>query len=409
MKTILSWDVGIKNLAYCLIKKNNETDFEILKWGVINLLMDDQVKCQFELRGGGQCQEIAKYCVYHRDKKIIFGENEGNMLVCSRHKEKSIPVIRNLEEEKLKLKKLSKKSLKKSLEPSEVKQNIKSLKCCCDCDEDVTYVLGNSLNCWCKNHFEKKGKQFIKKIHAKKISVTSCSKQPIQDLAEKLFVILDSKLEDFLQATEVLIENQPTLKNPKMKTLSSILYSYFVLRCITDKNKYDSKIQEVRFVSPSNKLKVNSNTTDTLIKKEKEKKDDQVKNVYKLTKTLGVKYCKAIINESDIKKLEEVKKKDDMCDAFLQGFQYLFSPIPEIYFKKLQSVGFEPTDSKKKTKSNVNKKNKLSDSNNVSNFESPDDSDDEKPKKTKNVKKNKISSVSEEDVVDEKPKKSLKK
>lgn len=348
MKTILSWDVGIKNLAYCLIKKTSDVDFEILKWGVINLMTDEETKCEYVLRGGGICQDTAKYCVYHRDKIPIFGNKTGTMLVCSRHKEKSIPVVKNLLEEAKKTK-VKTKSKQSDLNKNTDKSQNNDLKCCHDCDEEVTHVLGDSANCWCKNHWEKKGEQFIKKIHAKKVTTTTCSKQPIQSLAEKLFEILDNKMSDFCCASEVLIENQPTLKNPKMKTLSSILYSYFVLRGINDKNKTNSQIEIVRFVSPSNKLKVNSNITNSLIKKEKEKEDSSNKNVYKLTKSLGVKYCMALINEKDLKSLNEVKKKDDMCDAFLQGFQYLFSPIPELHFKKLEIVGFD-TDKIKKTK-----------------------------------------------------------
>ena len=38
MPKILSWDVGIKNLAYCIIiKKDN--NFTIDKWGIINLVV----------------------------------------------------------------------------------------------------------------------------------------------------------------------------------------------------------------------------------------------------------------------------------------------------------------------------------------------------------------------------------
>lgn len=387
MKTILSWDVGIKNLAYCLIKKINDIDFVILKWGVINLLTDDQEKCQFELRTGGICQEIAKYCVYHREKEHIFNNDTGTMLVCSRHKEKSIPLVRNIQEESK-----NKKQKKKSQQESDKLDQQSELKCCCNCDNKVAYVLGNSNNCWCENHYEKKGQSFIKKIHAKKISVTSCSKQPIQSLAEKLFTILDADFHNFVEASEVLIENQPTLKNPKMKTLSAILYSYFVLRGILDKKTTGSKIEEVKFVSPSNKLKVNSTTTDSLIQKEKDKKESKEKNnVYKLTKTLGVKYCRALISEKDDKIIDQVKKKDDMCDAFLQGFQYLFSPVPDEHFKKLQKIGFDSVE--KKTKVKKNKDTEISTNDTVEEFSDNSSDHDEKPKKiNKNTKISKVTS-----------------
>ena len=58
MTKILSWDVGIKNLAYCLIKKE-ENKFKILEWGRFNLADDAQL-CQHILRGGNQCKNNAK-------------------------------------------------------------------------------------------------------------------------------------------------------------------------------------------------------------------------------------------------------------------------------------------------------------------------------------------------------------
>ena len=35
---ILSWDVGIKNLAYCMINyRNDNNNIEIIEWDIINL------------------------------------------------------------------------------------------------------------------------------------------------------------------------------------------------------------------------------------------------------------------------------------------------------------------------------------------------------------------------------------
>ena len=390
MKTILSWDVGIKNLAYCLLQKDDaDNSFKILKWGVINL-NDNQQKCQFELRTGNACQEVAKYCVYHKDKVSLFDENENGMaFVCTKHKTKMIPEIVNVVD-------LAKSKKTKIGQQNQITLN-KELKCCCDCDDDVVYQLGDTKYCWCEKHYDKKGISFMKKVHAKKVTVTTCSKQPIQELAETLFLRLDVLFKSFGEISEVLIENQPTLKNPKMKTLSSILFSYFVIRGITDKNITGSNISEVRFVSPSNKLKVNSTNTDELLKKEKEKTADlekNKKNVYKLTKSLGVKYCKALICESDAKILEQVKKKDDMCDAFLQGFQYLFSPMPEKFFKKLETIGFTDVTVKK------GDKNKTDECEINEEYDNDcDEDEDEKPKKVK--KSNKSKDKDE----DEKPKK----
>ena len=52
---ILSIDVGIKNLAYCLVKINNNNYF-IEKWGSINICDESNNKCCID-----NCTANAKY------------------------------------------------------------------------------------------------------------------------------------------------------------------------------------------------------------------------------------------------------------------------------------------------------------------------------------------------------------
>ena len=70
---------------------------------------------------------------------------------------------------------------------------------------------------------------------------------------------LIKELEDrknLLDVETVLIENQPTLRNPKMKAISSTIYDYYLIRGIFDKAITNSKIEKVKYMSPSNKLKL---------------------------------------------------------------------------------------------------------------------------------------------------------
>lgn len=321
-KKILSWDVGIKNLAYCILTKNDD-EFKIGKWGVINLVEDRQ-KCEFILKTGNQCTDVAKSCVYHTDKIDLFS-NCQMKFCCNKHKDKMIPTLTKI---------------------SDMKDKPKNLKKCILCEDKPTYVLDMTDYCWCDEHYEKKAQTFCKKVKTKRVSVVGCMKQPLQELSEKLFSKLDKEFPDFVDVDRVIIENQPTLRNPTMKTLASILYSYFVMRGIIDKEKTNSKIEEVRFVSPSNKLKVNQKNTDKVLS------GGNKTEAYKMTKKLGIKYCKALLNKSDLETVNKVKKQDDMCDAFLQGFQHLFNPVPEKYFKKLQEIGFDENVKPNKSKKN---------------------------------------------------------
>ncbi len=111
------------------------------------------------------------------------------------------------------------------------------------------------------------------------------------------------------------------------------------MRGIIDKEKSKSTIKTISFFSPSNKLKINKDQSDKIIKKGVDKKE-----VYDITKDLGEAYCKAIISNDRLEFLKKYDKQDDLCDSFLQGFFYLFcktEEIPDKYKKTLQTVAAE--------------------------------------------------------------------
>ena len=59
---ILSIDVGIKNLAYCLFHLKSETEYCIAKWNIIDLVSDQKMNCGVIKKNGERCQYQAKYC-----------------------------------------------------------------------------------------------------------------------------------------------------------------------------------------------------------------------------------------------------------------------------------------------------------------------------------------------------------
>ena len=66
---LLSFDVGIKNLAYCLIDITDDKQYSIKKWDVINL-----------------CNEPCQFCT-HCKKKAFFSKNSINY--CKIHAKKT--------------------------------------------------------------------------------------------------------------------------------------------------------------------------------------------------------------------------------------------------------------------------------------------------------------------------------
>ena len=138
------------------------------------------------------------------------------------------------------------------------------------------------------------------------------------DIIYKLMQELENK-PSLLNCEYVVIENQPSFKNPKMKSIATSIYNYYLLRGIFDKDKTKSNIKEVKFLAPSNKLKL-INDIDSI-------KLSECKNStksYKITKQLGIKYCLENIKCSQEWTIffNNNKKKDDLADSFLQGIYF---------------------------------------------------------------------------------------
>ena len=121
--------------------------------------------------------------------------------------------------------------------------------------------------------------------------------------------------ENFLEVDIVVIENQPALKNPTMKSVQMILYSYFLIEGVTTLKT----IQDIQMMNARNKLKAYTGPTIKC----------DIKDKYKKNKFLAIEYCDYMIqNNPHIdtkyhKLYDESKKKDDLSDAYLQGIFYI--------------------------------------------------------------------------------------
>ena len=68
---ILSIDVGIKNLALCIIEttngSNNNSDFFIRYWEVINLFEEQSKICQFNIKNKKDNKQCSKEAKFHKN------------------------------------------------------------------------------------------------------------------------------------------------------------------------------------------------------------------------------------------------------------------------------------------------------------------------------------------------------
>jgi hypothetical protein len=356
---VLSFDVGIINLAYCILEINKiENTFKILKWDIINLV-DNKNKCCFIKRTKEQCDTTATrmlkfnksnvdyYCTSHISKAVINTKDinilwhlveNNNIVKCELCTKKGYYMTDIIQGQYCRV---HQKTISR-------KHNI-----ICDskkCDNMITkaFYLNNEIEIgWCDKHYDVDFKLYINKI-TKKISQKS-NKISRLELCLSLIKKFDA-IPELLQVDKVLIENQPSYINPTMKSISNFIFSYFIRKGIYEKNISHSTITDVCFCSPSNKIKVGGSKANSKIE------NTQNNKVYKVTKKLGVKLCKALINDNDtyIQLLNNHKKKDDLADAFLQGFIMNFSTLPEHYANKIKNLYIDVDNVQEKT--NTNKK-----------------------------------------------------
>jgi hypothetical protein len=205
---ILSFDVGIVHLAYCLFTKENDK-WKIIDWNNIDLTDREFTKCHCGLKASS---------IYN------------NNYYCKVHAKKCEPI--------------------KSFDEI-FKSNNQSN--CQSCSRKSSYDL--SGNYFCTTHSKMRYKQLQTLFKVKPYKNKAVSALDFDDTKLKLFKILEEK-SNLLSANCVLIENQPSFKNPTMKSISISLYDYFLIRGILDKEITKSNISKVKFMSPSNKIKL---------------------------------------------------------------------------------------------------------------------------------------------------------
>ena len=353
MKNVISFDVGMKNLAYCLFQvgdndtndtndTNNLKHYTILRWEVINLCTPIIKKCT---KGGLQpCCEVAKYCKTFKtsdDASSTENENENeNMIIdyyCTKHAKKcnlKIPPS-ELDIKKIRTKKLvdiqsiidkynippilhkSHESLtshmnKEAIDltlplavvPSKRQKNTK---------EQMIEMIQSELD---KNYLEN-----IENVRADQIDLITLGKNMMTELDK--FISPHTSGEDTGHKEDVgimgglgslaglekhkidivIIENQISTIASRMKTLQGMIAQYFIMRGTPG----------IEFISAANKLKMFMTKKKTTYTERKIESVEVTKELLeKLPQFKNYKGC-----------LDKNKKKDDLADCFLQGIYYL--------------------------------------------------------------------------------------
>ena len=264
----LSWDIGIKNLSYCLIEYNN-SEINVIDWDIIDISGETVMnkKCQgHKKKCGSICGKTANYYVKSVDKYF-----------CKLHQKNHIKVLD-----------YNKRVCNHDLGVLGVSEVLKVK----ECKRKVYFeTFENPFICYCKVHQKLHAEENMKEINKKKDLNDTC-----QNLINKL-----DKNKKLLDVDIVTIENQPALKNPIMKSIQMIIFTYFNLRGKIDKNT----IGKILFLSASNKLKVKFEKKNELSAK------IVTNNKYKKNKELAKIYCEYFL-ENRLVKNEEINKNNDI-------------------------------------------------------------------------------------------------
>ena len=227
---LLSIDVGIKNLAYCLLDEHS-----IYKWGVVNLIEDKKYICCVETKTG-VCKNEAKF-------------TKNSKYFCLKHAKKEDFIVPNSE-----------------INPSTIRKlDIIKLKALAD-----KYSVDHDTKIKKKDLLQEVLDFFKNKCFDSVIS-TNASDVDLITVGRSLKNHFNQLFTDEIKIDKVVIENQISPIANRMKTLQGMISQYFIMR-------NDDIL--IEFVSASNKLKdldiFSGGGIDSEIKDGKQEKTNEV-------------------------------------------------------------------------------------------------------------------------------------
>lgn len=268
---ILSIDVGIKNLALCLLSTNKE----IIMWDVLNISCKDTPE---SIDGSATTQTPASKCSLCKNNAKY---RKTETLYCLRHAKESGHLLPTKDLLPSKIEKMKLQQLKELVDTYSI--DISSIQTTKKLKSDYISAIKTAL-------LEILGDTSSKKIKASEVSLI--------DISRNMTDILNRILESHTNIEAVIIENQISPIATRMTSIQGMLTQYFIMKNPT---------QHIQYISAKNKLK----------------DFDVDKECYKDRKSSGVDICKGLLNPSWCAFISSHKKKDDLADCYLQGIWYI--------------------------------------------------------------------------------------
>ena len=278
---ILSIDVGIKNLAFCLFELSAPDELSILKWNVISLATDAPLFQCGVLNKSKCCGKPAKFtknnhwfCLKHAKKQKDYLMPTSEMKPAFIKKQKVAQLVELADKYKV----FYTQPVNKSGLVDYINQHFNLIALDTNCNQNV---------------------------NASSIDLVTIGTH-IKNKFNTLFT--DEGVID-----HVIIENQISPIANRMKTIQGMIAQYCIMR--------EPGAKSIQFVSASNKLK----------------NVDGKKATYAERKKLGVEKCLEVISSnqnchSQVEFFKSHKKKDDLADSFLQGIWFIESHKDKFLF-----------------------------------------------------------------------------
>ena len=283
---LLSIDVGIKNLAYCLLETEEHSNtsppkYNIVKWDVINLCGKDPV-CSI-------CHKKSSY--------LAKNDNDNDIYYCVTH---------------------AKKTKYKLPEPSLALKKIKKMKLA-DLNDIATEFKIPITEKAKKEEILKCVLKYIDENMLVSVKGTAANSMDLVTLGIEMQKAFDTELKDHLSTLDqIIIENQISPIANRMKTLQGMITQYFIMR---DKT-------HIAFISAANKLK--GYDIDTKANADACAEATSTTTTYAERKKAGISITQRLLTETGQKPewityFKSHKKKDDLADALLQGIWFIKS------------------------------------------------------------------------------------
>jgi len=307
---LLSIDVGIKNLSFCLFEIADDKT-TIVSWDNINLTEKETALCCYSSLNETNSKKkktnnnnaLANE-ICNKPAKFKYGE----ACYCLKHAKKVENVI---------------------ITPPDLKASTIKKKKVADviatCKKYFINVENNNDN----------NKVLKKQDYLDAITVFVSNKcfQPIEGVANASKVDLvtigkniqhrfDNLFKEPLD--KIIIENQIGPLANKMKTIQGMLSQYFIMKNNNISIEFISATNKLKGIEPKVEVVDDENTATS--------KDIGDKKEYKKRKKLGIETCLSIINSQESfanwkNFVEKHSKKDDLSDCFLQGIWYITNKL----------------------------------------------------------------------------------